>query len=313
MKVIKISVLIAAFNVEKYIDQAVESCFACRQVREVIIVDDGSSDDTLNRCLLLKKNNVNIKVYTHDKNENHGAPTSWNLAISKATCDYIAILGADDWFLPNRFDKDQEIFKKQEDVDGVYSAILASYDIEKSPNKLARDLTTVGYVCPPENLFSALLGVDKPDFNNFSLNGLTVKREAILRNNILFHPRLRLHQDSHFCLQMAYHLTLVPSSIVEPVCRYRVHENNRITANAQFSPKFMANKLLYWDELKKWSVGKELKIKEKFMIYLNHKLYDTQLATSFRSRTFQFLIEINRIIATNNYAKIFKFLTNSAK
>ncbi len=301
-----------AYNVSKYIETAIDSCVYMPQVREIIVVEDGSPDQTWEMCQKLDAKFDKIKLYRHENGKNKGAAETRNVAIKQATQEYIAFLDADDWFLPHRFDVDAEIFENFE-VDGVYSAILASYDIKRPLNKQADDLTTVGYESASVNLFSALLGVDKRGFSHFSLDGLTVKREALIRCNISFNTLLRLHQDSHFCLQMAYHLKLVPGSIVEPVSRYRVHAENRITANSALSPAFMKNKQLFWSELRKWTKDKKLKSKERMMIYLNYKLYSLESSTSRRGIVYRLLIELHRTIATRDYRKMLNFLVNQLR
>jgi glycosyltransferase involved in cell wall biosynthesis len=61
---------------------------------------------------------------------NHGAGATRNLGIEKASQNFIAFLDADDYYLPNRFDAEKELFKNSE-IDGIFGAIGVEYLTEK--------------------------------------------------------------------------------------------------------------------------------------------------------------------------------------
>jgi len=104
----KVSVVIPAYNAEKLIIKAVESALQFKEVDEVLLVEDGSSDNTLDICKQLGNEYHKVKVYHHLNGINKGAGASRNLGIKKAANDYIAFLDADDYFLPNRFDAEKK-------------------------------------------------------------------------------------------------------------------------------------------------------------------------------------------------------------
>lgn len=89
------SVIIPCYNSALWIRQALDSVFAQRgDDFEVIAVDDGSTDDTL---AILKAYGDGVQVLSQ---HNQGAGVSRNLAVSKATGEYIATLDADDLWFP---------------------------------------------------------------------------------------------------------------------------------------------------------------------------------------------------------------------
>ena len=65
-----------------------------------------------------------IKLFRHPNGKNKGAGASRNLGLENATFDFVSFLDADDWYLPNRFEKAKTLFKDPE-VDGVYEPIGA--------------------------------------------------------------------------------------------------------------------------------------------------------------------------------------------
>jgi glycosyltransferase involved in cell wall biosynthesis len=90
----RFSIVIPCYNSGRWIRRALDSAF-CQPGNdfEVIVVDDGSTDDTL--CLL-KRYGRGLRVLTQD---NQGAGVARNHGISKSTGEYIAFLDADDvWF-----------------------------------------------------------------------------------------------------------------------------------------------------------------------------------------------------------------------
>lgn len=98
----KISVIIPTFNCGSYIRRAIESVHKQTIVpAEIIVIDDGSTDDTPEiLCDYIKKNEV---IYI--RQENQGAPVARNTGIMAATGDYIAYVDADDELVPTNFEK----------------------------------------------------------------------------------------------------------------------------------------------------------------------------------------------------------------
>ncbi|SFF07809.1 glycosyltransferase [Spirosoma endophyticum] len=98
-----ISVITAVFNDEKFIKKSVESILSQTFGNfEYIIVDDGSTDNTLNILKEIAKKDIRLIVLTQN---NLGAAVARNTAINVASGLYIAIQDSDDISLPNRLEK----------------------------------------------------------------------------------------------------------------------------------------------------------------------------------------------------------------
>lgn len=90
----KISFIIPVYNVEKYLEDCIESILKQMTSEcEIILIDDGSSDNSGEICDIYSKKQNGIKVY-HKKNG--GVSSARNLGIEKATGKYIAFVDADD-------------------------------------------------------------------------------------------------------------------------------------------------------------------------------------------------------------------------
>ena len=94
-----ISIIITSFNYGKFIKNCIESalCQNCAEKTELIIVDDGSKDNSLN-IINSYKNLSNVKVINTKR---YGLAKASNYGIKHASGDKIIRLDADDMFYPN--------------------------------------------------------------------------------------------------------------------------------------------------------------------------------------------------------------------
>jgi glycosyltransferase involved in cell wall biosynthesis len=249
--VMEISVIIPVFKAGEFLRKAVESCLQFESVKEVILVEDGSPDNSLEQCMTLRKVDPRVKLFQHPDKQNHGAGASRNLGLEKAGSAYIAFLDADDYFLPNRFDAEINIFKNIPDADGVYGAIATEYYSEDSKG-LIEDFTTISKACPPEELFKGMIGLTKK-FGYFSIDALTIKKSALKKMDFFFNPTLRLHQDTDFLIRLSFFTKLYSGDIKNAVAIRGVHANNRITTTYVNRESLNRNKYLLFSHLYEWS------------------------------------------------------------
>ncbi|MBR6177332.1 MAG: glycosyltransferase family 2 protein, partial [Bacteroidales bacterium] len=135
MPTFKVSIIIPLYNREKFITRAVESSIYLPQAGEIIIVDDGSTDKSLNIALELARKYPIVKVLQHPDKKNHGRSAARNLGIKNAKYEYISFLDSDDWYLPNRFESEETIFTHNQDVEGVYGITSSEYENQAAENK----------------------------------------------------------------------------------------------------------------------------------------------------------------------------------
>jgi glycosyltransferase involved in cell wall biosynthesis len=110
----RLSVIIPAYNAEKYLTRCVESCEKQDMPHneyEIIIVNDGSVDGTLNVANKLADDYDNIKIFSQ---ENQGTAAARNVGMSKANGDYLWFVDADDYVEINSLAK---IYKGILDID----------------------------------------------------------------------------------------------------------------------------------------------------------------------------------------------------
>lgn len=135
---INLSVIIPIYNVENYIVRCVNSVQSSLYNFEIILVDDGSTDNSGVIADKLVENNSNVTVY-HQKNK--GLSAARNLGIKKAKGDYIGFLDSDDFVIEKAYDVMLAI-GYENDLDVVLGNLVHLYDnhtteIEKPYNDSA--------------------------------------------------------------------------------------------------------------------------------------------------------------------------------
>ena len=94
-----VSIITPCYNSEKYIEDCVNSVIAQSYNKwEMIIVDDCSSDASVEKIMLLS--NIDSRIRIIKLEENHGAAEARNIALEDANGSFIAFLDADDFWEP---------------------------------------------------------------------------------------------------------------------------------------------------------------------------------------------------------------------
>jgi glycosyltransferase involved in cell wall biosynthesis len=119
-----VSVIVPFFNAEKFLEEAVESVLLQTYDRwEVVLVDDGSTDVS---PAIARRYAVahagKIRYLMHPGRQNRGACASRNLAIRDASGDYIALLDADDVWLPQKLERQVATLASHPEAAMVYGS-----------------------------------------------------------------------------------------------------------------------------------------------------------------------------------------------
>jgi len=250
---ISVSVIIPAYNVSKYIEIAIKSTLIHPEVNEVIVVDDGSTDNSLEIIQQLQQKDDRIKIHHHENNTNKGRSASRNLALKKANQPFIAFLDADDFYLENRFDTDREIFEENSSVDGVYNAIGVHFyrSFEKKELNQLLSISTISEQIPSDELFEALVNQKK---GHFSIDGLTIKREVLDKIG-LFQEHLSVAEDTEWIYKMALACKLVGGNLKNPVAKRGVHDSNIFNQ----TDKYIIPIQLKYESIISWGIKNKIK------------------------------------------------------
>ncbi|MBQ8886978.1 MAG: glycosyltransferase family 2 protein [Candidatus Gastranaerophilales bacterium] len=170
----KISIIIPVFNEKdtfKLLLEKVEQANFCGLEKEIIMVDDCSTDGTTE---ILKELSANYKVLFHEKNQGKGAAIK--TAVKEATGDFVCIQDADLEYLPDDYDKLLPLLINNE-ADVVYGSRFKNKENLKNfilKNKIANKFLTL--------LTNILYGAEITDmetcykaFKREFIQGITIK------------------------------------------------------------------------------------------------------------------------------------------
>jgi len=130
----RVSVVIAAYNAAEFIERATRSVRSVASA-EIIVVDDGSADDTWSLLESMKSEDPRLVPVRCP--ENGGPSTARNRALNIARGDWIAVLDADDEYLPGRLDVLVELGEKLH-ADFVFDNLVVREGPRSSSERLGR-------------------------------------------------------------------------------------------------------------------------------------------------------------------------------
>jgi glycosyltransferase involved in cell wall biosynthesis len=111
----RISTIMAAYNGERYIAQALESVLAqTLPSDEIIVVDDGSSDHTPD---ILRQFATHVRII---RQQNYGAARALNVGIAASTGDALAFIDCDDLWLPDKLRIQSLLLSTERDLEAVF-------------------------------------------------------------------------------------------------------------------------------------------------------------------------------------------------
>jgi alpha-1,3-rhamnosyltransferase len=127
-----ISIIIPAYNHELYVERAIVSVLnQSYENIDLVVVDDGSSDNTWDVIQNVhRKYDGKFKIFTQ---ENKGVCKTLNFGISNSSGEYIAVLASDDYYAPNKLEKQIKTFLESPAVVGlVHSSAYLDYGGSRS-------------------------------------------------------------------------------------------------------------------------------------------------------------------------------------
>lgn len=204
----EITLLMTAFNAEKYIDNAIESVL--RQTFEdfeLLIINDGSTDNTVS--IIEGYADERIRLINNDQNK--GLEFSRNRGLTEAKGKYVAILDSDDIAFHTRLEKQYAYLERNPDC-----ALCGSHaDIIDEQGKLTGEQLTGP--ADPEQFRMRLL------FHNFFVNSSVMYRTELVRA-LGGYRDFAPAEDFELFVRIAQEAKI--HNIQEPLVQYRKHHDN---------------------------------------------------------------------------------------
>lgn len=206
-----ISIITTVKNGSKYILETLESIkVQTYQEFEHIVVDDGSTDNTVQLLEVFQKQNPEYKLFIFQPG-NLGRGKALNFAVSKANFDWVAIIDADDMWHPQKLEAQINILEKNPNIT-VLATKTGLFSESVKFNKFNNDFT-FDFINPKKMLYKSIIShssviIKKEDavydekrtsqFDAelwFRLGFDEKKKLAIVNQELNFH---RIHQNQSF-------------------------------------------------------------------------------------------------------------------
>lgn len=241
-----ITVLITAYNYGRFIEEAIDSVLAQEfppdQV-EIVVIDDGSTDDTPER---VKKYGSRIRYFYQ---ANGGQAAALNAGFANARGEIVALLDADDWFVPGKLARVVQAFRSDASVGMVYHRfeewhmktgerqewyfLAVSGDLHREPKKFE------SYVTPPTSVIAF--------------------RRSALEKLLPIPAQIRMLADCYIAALVPFVAPVV--AIPEVLAIYRIHgENSYYTKDVQAAIEKRKGRVRTWQvvipAMNKWLAEK---------------------------------------------------------
>ena len=123
--------VVPAYNMTEYLERCVESLIASKRNDdiEVLIVDDGSSDGTLEMAQKFEARYPSIVRAIHQANKGHGGAV--NTGIAAASGMYVKVVDADDWVGPESLEQVMAVLREEADSTEPIDMLVTNYVYDK--------------------------------------------------------------------------------------------------------------------------------------------------------------------------------------
>lgn len=257
-----ISFIIPYYNASKTLSRCLDSILQIKNIEyEIILVDDGSTDETESIVKKYSLDNKNIKLIsiTHS-----GVSKSRNVGIISSRGDYICFVDSDDTI-------DYKFFENNIDIINVgYDLIVTNMSI----NAKVESVNFEGKTCVEEFVKSYY-----PLYRDrmiHLLHGKIIKRKKLLEDNILFRTNVSIGEDLIFNLDLLMNIDSV-FSINDTFYNYAVSENS---VTLKYNDKAIGDSLRMFFSLRR--IYKSFNLNEKYLNNIKVKMTYSIIVNSLR-------------------------------
>lgn len=268
-----LSIIIPAYNCEKFLEDCLSSIFSkitLNKKVEVVIIDDGSTDNT--SSIYKKFKQENLKVFYQD---NSGVSCARNLGILKASGKWLMFVDSDDFLSDNWYEVVSNNFDKNVEV-------IYMFDNKKLEIKNRNDI------------IKSIIGLKNKESFLSTVWSKLYKRDLIIKNEIRFNNELINGEDMIFNLKVILSTNNYLVNNDKNIYIYRI---NLFSSTSNFNKKIFLGDMEFHRELEK--ILYHSKINENLKKELKNFCLENSL-----------LVLMQRLVRINNYNKIKIHLSN---
>lgn len=251
----KVSIIIPVYNKQKYLKKSIQSILEQTYDNfELIIVNDGSTDNSSEICHNFQKKDKRVRVIDID---NNGVSNARNVGISNANGEYIQFIDADDYTANNMLENLVNIAR-------MYNPDVIVNGIEKINEKNE----SVGKILP---IFEGMTDIEKfmGNFANVQkqtgiygyVHNKFIRKSIIDNNNLLFDKDIWLAEDLDFCLDLYSNISSI--YFCKDIYYYYLQESENSSTTSTKKHDYLQQA--------------EIILKEKSMLYSKNALNENNL------------------------------------
>lgn len=213
----QISIIIPTYNHGQFIGKAITSVLhQTYQEFEIIIVDDGSYDDT--------KNVVNTfgNLVTYIRQNNQGSASARNTGICASRGEFISFLDADDYYAKDNIEKKISFFEKNQDIDWLYSDWQY---IDEASNYLDKGSSKFRF---SEKKLTGIIFEELLYKRNFISPCTVMMRKFVLEDVGYFDPKILSQEEYDLWLRISLKY---PVHYIDEVLTYVTIHSNSLSTN----------------------------------------------------------------------------------
>lgn len=198
-----LTITIPCYNSQDYMSKCIESALIGGEDVEILIVNDGSSDDTAKIADEYAAKYPTIIKAIHQENKGHGGAV--NTGIANATGAYFKVVDSDDWLDEEAFKKIMKVLKKVVEEEHDLDLILSHYIYDKVGRRYKR-VMRYKHALPERKIIS--WETDKIKFNKFQyvLMHSVIYKTQILRDSGLQLPEHTFYVDNLYIFKPMIHV-----------------------------------------------------------------------------------------------------------
>ncbi len=238
-----ISIIVPVYNVEKYIERCIESILE-QSFRdfELILVNDGSKDDSLTKCRLWEADR-RVRIFSI---ENHGVSYARNLGLQHAIGKWILFLDSDDYLIEGCLEQLVSLTNLgAQEISGLYVEGEETFGTQQYALVDAKSVMKMSLDSVNHNLLPDFYPL-KPSTLLFCAGKLYLN-EVIKKYDVKFQDKLRLSEDLLFHLDYLSHIDNV---IVTNVAVLFYRQDNVTAVTKRFNPTHLADRVRLIEKLK---------------------------------------------------------------
>lgn len=233
----KITVIVPAFNSSRFLPRCLDSVLAQGEKSiEIVVVNDGSTDDTEDVLATYSARNPTIRVISQ---RNAGVSSARNTGLSVATGRYVMFLDADDWIDATLVEDMTERLRLEEAQIGIFGVSFDYHDELDFLTSSTVSLPTESVIRRGEPFSSEIITGPFMDLIGYSSNKIYL-RDWLLDRKLNFDEEMSLFEDLDFGCRA---LTAAKAVALQPKAYIHYVRRPRISLSTMRGPEYLAQRV----------------------------------------------------------------------